>query len=239
MRVIKENLGEKYIVQDYDSEKYYSPRLSRFRVRQLETVSKVDEKDSVLFEKYSERGIFIDVYSYTPILCNQYVDIIYRFLFIHPLNKKTLKREEKWILKKRNHRELEKFFKIKDRYIRRYKWYQDHAKCETYYSYEPLYVENLKKAGPYIKKEYLYSSDKNSNTPITFEEGEYSIPANIDEVLTAFYGEDWNKSPYKKLGEWDKDTNEEFKYCKDIFDSSKYKPIKAANIFGKAYDIGE
>ena len=247
MKYIKENLGKKYVVQDYDSEKHYSPRLSRFRIRQLESVSKVDEKDSVLFEKYRERGIFIDVYSYTPILCNKFVDIIYRRLFIHPLNKKTLKKEEKWFLKNRikkgakegTPKELETFFKIKDRYIKRYEWYRDHAKCETYYSYEPLYIENPKKAGPYIKKEYLYSSDKNSKTPITFEGGEYSIPANIDEVLKAFYGEDWNISPYKKLGEWDNVANEEFKYCKDIFDSSKYKHIKAAYITGKVHDFGE
>lgn len=89
--ILKDKLSDEYDIQDYDSEEFYSPRLSRMRVRQKTTRSIVDEKDSELYEKYNMRGLFVDVYAYTPILYNLTLDKLYRYLFIHPLYKKSEK----------------------------------------------------------------------------------------------------------------------------------------------------
>lgn len=49
-KVIREELGDRYHIQDYYTEEFYSPRLSNFRVREKNTKSRVAEKDSVLWE---------------------------------------------------------------------------------------------------------------------------------------------------------------------------------------------
>ena len=68
--VIKSDLLNKYEVQTYENDLYYSPRLSVIRFREKNEKSILYEKDSELFEKYKYRGLFIDIYAYCPILVN-------------------------------------------------------------------------------------------------------------------------------------------------------------------------
>lgn len=247
MDLIRKEFAGKYNVQDYYSEENYSPRLSRFRIRQLNTVSFIDEKDSELFELYKDRGLFIDVYAYSPILVNKKIDTLYRKLFVYPLNKKIRLIETKWKTSGKKEKYRRKFLRIKKQYQKQSEWYKKHASCSDYYTYEPQYVENLKKPGPYIKKSALYGNDSSKKNYSLFEGRSFEVPLDPNEVLSAFYGKNWEKSPFASIQELmipqDKqDTSSDFDihmYSKNEFDSTLYKHVKCVSILGKDYSVEE
>ena len=212
MSLIREKLGDKYELQDYESEDYYSPRLSRFRIRQKNEISYIDEKDSELYELYEHRGLFIDVYAYTPILYNRFMDGWYRIIFIHTMHKKIRKVESKWKHNEHNAQDkcLKKFSKLKDKYMERSNWYLEHAKCEKYYCYEPHYLDNLKYPGPYIPAEDLYGKSGEEYQNCWLEGLEFCAPAVPENVLRAFYGENWNRSPFVSIKELKKKQDSQF-----------------------------
>ena len=187
--VLKNELAEKYEFQDYD-ERFYSPRLSCLRMREKNQFSIIEEKDSPLFELYEKRGLFVDIYVYAPILCNRLIDSIYRMVFIHTIHKSIGKIESLWKSNRKKYSAM--FEKKKKTYMKRVKWYLDHAKCTRYYTYTPNYIENLKHPGPYIRKSDLYGEI----TECSFEGVICRIPNNSEAVLEAFYGKEWNKSPF-------------------------------------------
>lgn len=195
---VRKHLGDRFDVQDYDNDPYYSPRLSNFRIRDRR--STISEKDSPLFDKYRYRGLFIDVYAYTPVLCSVAFDKLYRRIMIHPLYKRILKTEnmypvfspsdapkDKAALKKA----LDKFARQKAVYMKRVDWYLAHAKNDSFFVYTPTYIYDLKNTGPYIQKDDLYGAEKTAQ----FETLELPVPTNSDKVLEAFYGK-WYESPY-------------------------------------------
>lgn len=222
MDAINNAVGDKYSLQDYYNDSFYSPRLSRFRVRQKECQSFIEEKDSELYNKYKFRGLFIDVYAYSPVLYSVKIDSLYRKLFIHPLYKKIRQAETECIYGDESVKSEIKFHKLKKRYMKRSEWYKAHSKCKDYYAYEPHYLDNINKPGPYIKGTDLYGD--NITTGL-FEGMICEVPANPDKILEAFYGKNWNKSllvpieELKKLGT--------SMYSKDSFDASCYKHIKS------------
>lgn len=230
--VLKAELGEKYDLQDYHSERYYSPRLSRMRVRQKDSVSKIEEKDSELFELYEARGLFIDIYAYSPVLVNPYVDAMYRRIWIHPLHQKIRKTESQWKHRDQKEKDLARFEKLKERYMKRSAWYKQYAVNDDYYVYEPHYIDNLKKPGPYIKKEDMYGTPKQ----ILFEGEKYDVPSNPEAVLSAYYGKNWNKAPISSLEDLkcqDDQNCEKIAFSKEEFDASCYKHVKKVSVYGK------
>lgn len=195
---VRKHLGDEFDVQDYDNDPYYSPRLSNFRIRDRR--STISEKDSPLFDKYLYRGLFIDVYAYTPVLYSVAFDKLYRRIMIHPLYKRILKTEntypifspsdapkDKAALKKA----LDKFARQKAVYMKRVYWYLTHAKNDSFFVYTPTYIYDFKNTGPYIRKEDLYGEEKTAQ----FETLELPVPTNSDKVLEAYYGK-WYESPY-------------------------------------------
>lgn len=192
-QIISDNLKD-YAVQDYNNDVFYSPRLSNMRIRDRKSI--IEEKDSELYEEYENRGLFIDVYSYTPILINRVIDNIYRRLFIHTINKKIKKTERKYIYTGKSDKVKIRFIKQKQCYLSRVEFYLKYARNKKYYTYVPTYIDNLKKSGPYIKKEYLYHEKVSRHN---FESMECLVPHNSDEVLKCYYGENWRKSPFKPL----------------------------------------
>lgn len=195
---VRKHLGDEFDVQDYDNDPYYSPRLSNFRIRDRRSV--ISEKDSPLFDKYRYRGLFIDVYAYTPVLHSVTVDKLFRRVMIHPLYKRILKTEKRYPVyapsnapkdKAALKKILNKFARQKAVYMKRVDWYLSHAKNDSVFVYTPNYIDNLKKAGPYIRKEDLYGEKKSAQ----FETLELPVPTNSDKVLAAFYGK-WYVSPY-------------------------------------------
>lgn len=207
-----QSLSNKYEFQDYYNEKFYSPRLSSLRMREKNGLSQLYERDSYLCELYEMRGLFIDIYVYSPILISITIDKIYRHIFIHPIHKKIKKIENLW--KSDRIKFSKKFLNIKKKYLKRVDWYLKHANNKNYYAYTPNYIENLKKAGPYIKKEDLYGETKKC----AFEGEYYSVPTNHEEILKAYYGDDWKKSPFISLEEIEK-------YSKKHFPITKLKHI--------------
>ena len=181
--VLKNELAEKYEFQDYD-ERFYSPRLSCLRMREKNQFSIIEEKDSPLFELYEKRGLFVDIYVYAPILCNRLIDSIYRMVFIHTIHKSIGKIESLWKSNRKKYSAM--FEKKKKTYMKRVKWYLEHAKCTRYYTYTPNYIENLKHPGPYIRKSDLYGEI----TECSFEGVICRIPNNSEAVLEAFYGKE-------------------------------------------------
>lgn len=195
---VRKHLGDEFDLQDYESDPYYSPRLSNFRIRDKHSV--ISEKDSPLYDKYCCHGLFIDVYAYTPVLHSVFTDKIYRRLLIYPLHKRILKTEKRYPVyadssipkeKVKLKKILSKFARQKKIYMKRVDWYLSHAKNDDFYVYTPNYIENLKQAGPYIRKENLYGEKKSA----WFATLELPVPTNCDKVLTSFYGK-WYKSPY-------------------------------------------
>ena len=186
-----------YDVQDYSSETYYSPRLSNFRIRDRD--SYICEKDSCLYELYQSRGLFLDVYVYAPILKSKTLDSLYRQVFIHRLYKRVLKTEEKYLKTKGTAscpKILNKFCKLKAKYLKRTNWYCTHAKNDRYFAYTPNYIHDLKKPGPYINAEDLYGEHNYAE----FEGKLMPVPTRPDNVLKAFYG-DWFISPFTSVQE--------------------------------------
>lgn len=224
-KIIREKFANIYVVQDCDNELYYSPRLSNFRIRELNERSRVAEKDSVLWEKYNAQGIFIDIYAYTPILYNIVIDKIYRRLCIHPLNKKIKKVEDSC-----KHSDFEKkaekrFIKLKALYMKRISWYIEHAKNDKYYSYAPNFINDIKKSGPYFKKESLYGQKKFAE----FREGRFNVPSEPAHILAKCYGEEWYKSPFSSKSELMKESSKWFSMVKHM--SSVSKHIKQVDLY--------
>jgi len=223
-QILREKLGDIYALQDYETEEYYSPRLSNLRVRELNAESRVAEKDSVLWEKYTEQGIFIDIYAYAPILYNIFVDKLFRFLFIHPLHRMIKKVEESWKYSDDSTRAEVRFKELKQKYLRRVEWYLQHAKNDAYYSYVPNYIDNLKKAGPYFKKEHLYGTVKYAE----FETEMFRVPSEPAEILAGCYGNEWYKSPFSKKEDLLKYGANWFSKVEHM--TSVYKHVKRADI---------
>ena len=230
--VIKECLGDKYDIQDYDSDPYYSPRLSNFRIRDKRSF--ISEKDSCLYELYNSRGLFIDVYAYTPILYNRFIDSCFRRMVIHPIYKSIKKIEDAYLPLSRptnaderkaldNH--LQSFLNKKKKYMKTVNWYLRHAKCDSYFVCTPNYIDNLKKAGPYIKKEDLYEHIDYAQ----FETLTLPIPANADRVLSTYYGK-WYESPFKSKEELQAKYGEEQWFNKEYFVITVMKHIDHVNI---------
>lgn len=191
-KVIREELGDRYHIQDYYTEEFYSPRLSNFRVREKNTKSRVAEKDSVLWEKYECKGLFLDIYAYSPILVNRFADRIFRRVLIHPIHKKIKSVEDDCRYSDHKKKSVQKFLRMKKRYMKRVEWYTRHAKNEKYYSYTPNFINDITQAGPYIKREYLYGEARTAK----FEGHSFSVPTKPEEVLKSCYGEKWYQSPY-------------------------------------------
>lgn len=196
-RAIMERYGDKYAVQDYGNDPAYSPRLSNFRIRHKGSVT--SEKDSLLYENYRERGIFIDVYAYSPILVCRWIDAAFRRMLLHPLNRRILRAENRAV---RNASAAERpaspgfqrFLRLKEKYLKRIDWYLAHAKNDDFVAYVPTYVFDLKNAGPYIAKGQM----EPAQDEVTFEGIECTIPADHDAVLRAYYG-DWSKVPFRTI----------------------------------------
>ncbi len=91
------------------------------------------------------------------------------------------------------------FLATKDRYLKRVAWYLEHATNDEYYAYTPNYIENLKKAGPYLRNEESYGESEKCE----FEGEYYPVPSNSAAVLKAYYGENWNVSPFVPLEEYE------------------------------------
>ena len=189
--IIKNILSDEYEIQDYESDPYYSPRLSNFRIREKNNKSIVTEKDSEFYREYKSRGVFLDIYALGPIFVNKKIDSVFRYLMIHPINRRIARIEKRYPTTDKKDKIQRSFLRWKARYIKRVKWYTAHAKNDSYYSYVPNYIDNLKKAGPYIKKEYLYNGKKRK----VFEGMSLPIPADSERVLTACYGK-WYENPF-------------------------------------------
>lgn len=240
IQIINDRLGDKYVVQDCNSETYYSPRLASFRVRQNNDVSFISEKDSELYELYQSRGLFLDVYSYHPVLAGITVDKLYRSIFIHSIYKQIRKTESNWKYKEvsehRREHYLKRFSAQKNRFMRRVEWYRKHAKCTKYYSYIPGYVENTKNIKiSYINGQDLYGAETKGYFEKSYFEGtdvdpEFHIPTTPEAVLSAFYGENWNKSPFYPLKCKELTTENGYQYSEDKFDASSYKHVKSVTI---------
>lgn len=200
---LRKELGEEYDIQDYLSDPYYSPRLSNFRIRDKQSC--ITEKDSQLYDLYNARGLFIDVYAYTPILYNRIIDTLYRYIFIHPIHKRIKKTEDNYAPLRHPQttkeelqldRKLSIFKKQKRRYMTLVDWYLKHAKNDHYYVYTPNYIQDLRVPGPYIKKESLFESLSMAQ----FESMKMPVPTSPSDVLRAYYGE-WYISPFKSKEE--------------------------------------
>ncbi|MEE3495227.1 MAG: S-4TM family putative pore-forming effector [Butyrivibrio sp.] len=257
-----EEFLKKYEIQDYYTEKYYSPRLSRLRIRQKNDHSFIDEKDSELFELYEKRGLFLDIYAYSPVLVNVVIDYLYRLFFICPIHKRIRKTETNWKIKPSKEKYLARFEKQKKVYMDRSDWYKKHAKCEKYYAYEPHYLEfgwmlrgrvgklikkidvlkdflaSLPIPGVYIKGKDLFGEPGQEKQYMQFEDAMYEVPSNVDSVLSIYYGEDWMQSPYKKLDELPIDNNG-IQYSMDRFDATRYKHAKAVYIKDRIEKLAE
>ena len=191
--ILEQYLADKYVFQDYYNESFYSPRLSNLRIREKNTYSVLEEKDSPLFEQYGGRGLFLDIYVYAPILKSLTVDRMYRMLRIHPLHRKLKRIEDKWRSDRAKYSVI--FERYKRKYLKRTEWYLSHAKCDDYYSYTPNYIDNINHPGPYIKREDLYGT----RNVLTFEGDIYPVPTNVDAVLCSYYGSNWTESPFMDM----------------------------------------
>jgi hypothetical protein len=160
--------------------------------------SMISEKDSMLYDKYKNRGLFIDVYAFSPILISKPIDKLFRKLVIHPINRKLEKIENKYSSKGARDLQDKKFFKMKKRHLRFLSFYQKHAKNTNWYAYFPGYIYDLSKAGPYHASKELYQGEVKKTV---WESKEYRIPTNPDAVLSAYYGKDWETPPFRSKKE--------------------------------------
>ncbi len=191
-RVLRQQLD--FVIQDAVSEPFYSTRLSPFKIREQNSQSMISEKDSLLYEGYQNKGIFIDVYAFSPILVSKPIDILFRRLIVHPINRKLERIENHYPTNGTRDLQYKKFFRAKQRHLRILSFYQKHAKNTKWYAYFPGYVYNLKKAGPYHTAEELYKSGVST---ALWEAKEYRIPANPNAILSAYYGAEWETPPFK------------------------------------------
>lgn len=95
-QVIRDKFMNRYSIQDY-TELAYSPRLSNFRIRDTKNTI-VTEKDSLLSEEYKSKGLFLDVYCYSPIIHSRFINKLYRRICIQPLHRKILVNERKYYI---------------------------------------------------------------------------------------------------------------------------------------------
>lgn len=190
--IIREHLPQ-YAVQDY-SDEFYSPRLSNFRIRDKRSVT--CEKDNPLYELYTSRGLFLDIYAYTPIFYGKTLDRCFRNILIHPLYRRIRRTEECYPrvkgVEKKEEALLQRFKRQKQKYQKRVAYYLAHANCNKYYVYTPYYIDNLKKAGPYIRKEDLYGSPRYAE----FEGFMLPVPSYPDRILEKSYPA-WYCSPFE------------------------------------------
>ena len=193
--VIREELGDLYEIQDCSTDPYYSPRLSNFRIREKNSVSCVSEKDSPLYEKYAFRGLFIDVYAYSPIWRSIRLDRWYKTVWFSRLNTKTLRVENQMMYResqeKRSRAET-KFHAAKKRYLIRLDRYIRRARNSQYVSYTPNYIADPWKAGPYIAGDALLSERRTH----LWSGEQFFVPHDPQAVLEAEYGPTWHQSPY-------------------------------------------
>ena len=210
---IKNALCELYDIQDYGNDEFYSPCLSNFRIREKNTASVTNENDSIFYKEYKYRGLFIDVYAYSPILINKTADALYRRAFIHPLNKRIKKIENRYETAEDKERYKRDFLAVKDKYLKRVEYYLQHINNNNYFAYVPNYIDNLKKAGPYIKSGDLYGEKREA----VFENMLLPVPSNPDSVLEAYYN-NWRVSPFKSKELLYKE------YGKNWFSHKKFSP---------------
>ncbi len=189
---IKNNLDCFYI-QDANVEDFYSPRLAEFRIRENNKHCVVTERDNPLYEKYQYRGIFIDVYAYSPVLISITIDKVFRKIFLHPLNKRLRRIEIKYSFSKNKKAIEKKFLKIKKRYLNKLSFYQKHAQNNDYYAYFPGYIDDLKKPGPYHSKHDLYG-DK---VHVQWEGIACSVPSKAEKILHTYYGKKWSTPTFE------------------------------------------
>lgn len=216
-KVIKAKLGDKYEIQDYQ-DKWYSPRLANFRVRDKK--SKISEKDSELSENYKSRGLFLDVYCYAPILYNKTIDALFRRFFIQPLHHK-IKNTEFQCYSSSFKKYQKRYNSEKERYLNRVNWYVRHAHNSDFWCYVPNYLNFissnkmndrfwiLKKPQPYIEAENLWGKNGDEYSERTFCEKQVRCPKNSEQVLKDLYGNyekspfvDIEKEPIKKDGQY-------------------------------------
>ena len=188
-KVLREHLD--YVIQDAENEPFYSTRLSPFKIREKNDQSMISEKDSLLYKEYQNKGLFIDVYTYSPILISKPIDKLFRIILIHPLNRKLEKIENRY--QKSRKSQYKRFFKAKKQHMRLLSFYQKHAKNTKWYAYTPGYIYNLTKAGPYHFSTELY---QDSVKTTLWEGKEHKIPADPNAILTAYYGKDWETPPF-------------------------------------------
>ena len=233
---IRNRLGDKYEVQDYYNDDYYSPRLSTFRIREKNEKSIIEEKDSELCHDYKYKGIFIDVYSYSPIVVNKSIDGFVRKLLIQGFGTffskglyTQIRNEEKlWKYDGQANREkhFKKYLKLKKKYLERVSLYFKLANNEDYYACAPYYIDNLKKPGPYVSAKSLISDKKYE---CDFEDMKSFAPPDPYTVLASTYGEKWNISPFKSLEELK--GKDGYEFSKKVFDPTALKHIKYINRF--------
>ena len=256
-QIILEKLGDKYDIQDYLNDEFYSPRLSNFRIREKNEASILEEKDSELYEKYDYRGLFIDVYAYSPIVVNRTIDRFLRRVLIQGFSFEPFKALLNRIAEKRK-TDIKKYkynpILLKGLYTRIHReevnWKNDKDKKDIHLAkFLKLKKQYLKRIELYLKmannKEYyayVPNYIDNLYTPgpyITGKALEYSvecefedmwvpIPVGFNEVLTAYYN-NWRKTPFLSLDELKKEGKYEFSRKK--FDSTALKHIKYINKF--------
>lgn len=227
--VIRKELGSVYDVQDYESDLYYSPRLSNFRIRDKKSC--ISEKDSLLYPLYKSKGLFLDIYSYTPILVNRHIDACFRRVFIHPLHTLLTKLETSYplVLQKNSFKQkqyLRRFIILKRLYMRHVNWYLAHAKNDAFYVYTPTYIENKKKPGPYISRSDLYGDKREE----LFEGLNLAVPTCPEKVLQAYYG-NWSESPFKTTEQLIATHGEGKWYSENLFLVSIMKHINHVNLY--------
>lgn len=181
-----------YHIQDTDSELFYSPRLAAFRVREDNCHSIVNEKDSALYTRYKYRGLFLDIYAYSPVLHSVAVDKAYRTLFIHPLNKKLKALEAQYPAAKDPLKAERRFLKLKAVYLKRLDFYHKHAKNKDFYVYSPEYIHDCRQPGPYHDARHLFDPPRYTR----WEDLSCRIPSEPDRILSCYYGKDWITPPY-------------------------------------------
>ena len=182
-----------YCVQDAETEQFYSPRLAAFRIREENRHSIVNEKDSAFYTKYQHRGLFLDIYAYSPVLKCVAVDKIFRMLFLHPLHKRLQVFEKQYPAAQNPAAAERKFLQMKKRYMDRLSFYRKHAKNTSYRVYSPEYIHSYRYPGPYFESHMLFAE----RCYTEWEGLTCRIPVQPEEVLKAYYGENWITPPFR------------------------------------------
>lgn len=172
-QLLSDALRDKYVLQDSD-DSYYSPRLSAFRIREKNYLSA--ERDSNLYPQYHERGLFVDVYTYSYTRKNRIIEYYYRQKMRHMF--KLLTYYERLQM-------LQKYKRYKMKYQHVIQRYLSKA-TDQRMTYTPGYINNINIKGP-----YLYYQDLFNTKLVEWEKIMVAIPVNYDKVLKAYYGKDY------------------------------------------------